>query len=132
MTKPGLRPRSGLYPKLLGDAWWSLHPAVRRLHSSDAPAYAVGVFQVRQGNNWLARMLARLAQLPRSGEAVSVRLLIKAQGDGEEWRRIFAEEPFVTLQSDRCDGLLTRAGFMCENARHPFPPGEQVCRSLSH
>ncbi|HEX5442319.1 MAG TPA: DUF4166 domain-containing protein [Pirellulales bacterium] len=107
MLKSSLRSPSGLYPKLLGDSWRNLHPAVRRLHSSDAPACAVGVFQIWRGTNWLARTLARLARLPRAGEAVNVRLFINARDDGEEWRRIFADKPFVTLQSDGGDGLLT-------------------------
>lgn len=107
MLKPQLRSTAGLYPKLLADCWWNLDPAVRRLHSSDVPICAVGMFQVRHGSNWLARTLARLVPLPRAGNTVSVRLFINRRDDGEEWRRIFAVAPFVTLQTDCGDGLLS-------------------------
>ena len=106
MTEIGIPSYSGLYLKLLGDAWNDLDGTVQRLHVSVPPVQAVGLFQVRRGTNWLARLLARLARLPEAGEAVNVRLLVTAQGDGEEWQRTFAEQPLVTLQSERPDGLL--------------------------
>src|SRR5438105_3364605 len=106
MMETSLRSRSGLYPKLLGDSWGSLNDAVRWLHVAGAPVHAVGVFRVLRGDNWLARTLARLAQLPAAGEAVDVHLLVTARGDGEEWRRAFAGRPMVSLQSERPDGLL--------------------------
>ena len=106
MMEPGTRPPSGLYPKLLGDSWRDLDQAVRRLHSCDAPVNAVGTFQIWQGSNWFARALARQARLPGAGEAVNVRLYISVRGDAEEWRRFFADKPFVTLQSARDGGLL--------------------------
>jgi len=103
---PSLRPPSGLYWKLLGDSWGSLNHAVQRLHVLDAPVHAIGVFRVRLGSNWLARTLARLAQLPTAGEAVDIQLWVTARGEGEEWRRTFAGRPLVTVQSERPDGLL--------------------------
>jgi len=107
LMDPSLRPPSGLYWKLLGDSWGSLNHAVQRLHVLDAPVHAVGVFRVRQGSNWLARTLARLAQLPTAGEAVDIQLRVTARGDGEEWRRTFAGRPLVSVQSERPDdGLL--------------------------
>lgn len=106
MTENGLPACSGLYPKLLGESWDRLHSSVRRLHASVPPVQAVGVFQVRRGSNGLVRLLARLTRLPEAGEAVNVRLLVTARGDGEEWRRAFAGQPLVTLQSERLDGLL--------------------------
>jgi hypothetical protein len=101
-----LRSCSGLYPKLLGRSWWTLDDAIRRLHASSAPVHAVGMFRVRQGSSWLARTLARLAQLPAAGEAVEVQLTVSARGDSEEWRRTFAGRPLVSLQSPRPEGLL--------------------------
>jgi hypothetical protein len=106
MVETSLRSGSGLYPKLLGDSWYTLDDAVRRLHASSAPVHATGVFRVRQGSNGLARMLARLAQLPAAGEAVDIQLVVTARGDGEEWRRTFAGRPLVSMQSERPDGLL--------------------------
>src|SRR5436309_15538246 len=106
MTETSLRSRSGLYPRLLGDSWHSLDDAVRRLHASGPLVHAVGVFRVRQGSNWLARTLARLARLPAAGENVDIELLVTASDGGELWRRTFGGRPLVSMQSARPDGLL--------------------------
>lgn len=98
---------AGLYPELLGDSWWGLDEVVRRLHGCGAPVRASGVFQVRQGSNWLARRLARMAQLPAPGESLIVHLHVAESGNGEEWRRIFAGQPLVSWQTRRTDGLLS-------------------------
>jgi hypothetical protein len=97
---------SGLYPKLLGDSWYTLNDAIRRLHGSGATVHTVGLFQVRHGSNPLARMLAWLTQLPAQGEAVNVRLLVTARKNGEEWRRTFAGHPLVSMQSRRPDSAM--------------------------
>lgn len=68
--------------------------------------HAVGVFRVRQGSHWLARTLARMAHLPAAAKAVDIQLLVTARGDGEQWRRMFAGRPLVSLQSGRPDGQL--------------------------
>ena len=102
-----------LYPKLLGESWPGLDAAIRRLHDSGETVHAVGVFQVRHGNNLLARTLARLARLPAEGEAVDVRLQVTAKDEGEEWLRTFAGRPMLSMQSDRGVGLLVeRLGIM--------------------
>ena len=97
---------SGVYPRLLGDSWYTLNDAIRRLHGSGATVHTVGVFQVRHGSNPLVRMLIWLMQLPAEGEAVDVQLLVTARKDGEEWRRTFAGRPLLSMQSSRSDGLL--------------------------
>jgi uncharacterized protein DUF4166 len=97
---------SSLYRKLLGASWPDLDVALRRFHDSGETVRAVGVFRVRDGNNRLARALARLARLPAAGEAVDVRLQVTAREGAEEWRRTFAGRPLVSAQSDRGAGLL--------------------------
>lgn len=101
-----LRSPSGLYPKLLGASWPDLDVAIQRLHNLDGIVHAAGVFQVRHGNNKLARMLARLARLPAAGKAVDIQLQVSAQEEGEEWRRTFAGSPLMSMQSDCGAGLL--------------------------
>src|SRR5256885_13240144 len=80
-TVPGLL--QGLFPKLLGDSWPRLDETVRRLHGSGTTVRATGVFQVRHGSSWLARVLAWLARLPAAGDAVPVELRVVARADGE-------------------------------------------------
>jgi hypothetical protein len=101
-----LRSGSALYPNLLGDTWCRLDDAVRRLHDSCASVKAVGIFRITTGSTWLARAVAALARLPAAGEAVPTQLVVTARDGGEEWRRTFAGRPLVSLQSERCDGLL--------------------------
>jgi hypothetical protein len=101
-----LRYPSGLYPKLLGVSWPDLDIAIQRLHDLSETVHAAGVFQVRHGNNKLARMLARIARLPAAGEAVDIYLQVTAQEEGEEWRRAFAGRPLVSMQSEEGGGLL--------------------------
>jgi hypothetical protein len=91
---------------LLGDSWTDLAASVRRLHAAPVPVKATGVFRVRWGDNWLARVLARLARLPAEAEAAEVHLVVTQRGAIEEWRRSFASRPMVSWQSARPDGLL--------------------------
>jgi hypothetical protein len=61
----------------------------------------------------LSRTLARLARLPAAGEAVDVQLRVTKQKEGEEWRRTFAGNPLVSLQSHRgADLLVERMGIV--------------------
>lgn len=100
------RPPAGLYRQLLGDSWESLSHAVQRLHGVNTSVQAVGVFRVRHGKHCLARVLARLAQLPAAGEAVAMQLLVTARHHGEEWRRTFAGRPLISQQCERANGAL--------------------------
>src|SRR6185295_16981958 len=57
---------SSLYPALLGPEWASLAPAVQRLHGGGARAR--GLFTVRRGVGWIARLIATVLGMPRAGE----------------------------------------------------------------
>lgn len=99
-----------LYRSLLGDSWSSLADAVRRLHDSAAPVHAAGAFRVRHGRNLFARFIATVALLPAPSERAEVQLRISPLRTGEEWRRTFAGQPLVTVQSARNGGLVERRG----------------------
>ena len=100
--------RAGLYERLIGEGWGVLGEPVRRFHMR---ARGVGVFAVRRGEGRLARVVARLMGLPRSGEGVPLLLSVEPHGDGERWRRNFAGREFVTEQGAHAAGLLAeRAG----------------------
>jgi hypothetical protein len=101
-----LRSAAGLYQQLLGESWWDLDEPIRQLHSSSGTVRAAGTFQVQHGSNRLARLLARLAQLPAAGETVALQLQIITQEGDETWLRTFAGRPMVTVQSRRSGGLL--------------------------
>jgi hypothetical protein len=123
---------SGLYPRLLGDSWFRLDDGIRRLHGSILPVKAQGVFRVRQGKNWLAGTLARLAHLPTAGEAVDVQLLVTPWNDGQEWRRTFAGRPLVSQHFERPRGRLAeRWGFVEMRFRLEVDKGGLIYQTTS-
>ncbi|HWW77150.1 MAG TPA: DUF4166 domain-containing protein [Pyrinomonadaceae bacterium] len=88
----------GLYERLVGAGWETLDEAVRRFHPSGKGVRAAGTFAVRRGRGPFARLLARLMNLPESGEAVPLLLRVTPHAGGERWRRSFAGRDFVTEQ----------------------------------
>lgn len=103
--------RAGLYERLLGEAWGELDEPVRRLHTRGSGPCGEGAFKVR-GGNFIARVLARLAGLPSSGEGVRVCLSVTIlEGVGERWHRTFEARAIDTMQREGTGGLLAeRAG----------------------
>lgn len=97
---------SRLYPQLLETSWHNLDQAIQIFHGEEKSTRAIGLFRVRHGNNSIARLLARLSQLPAAGESVAVQLLVSQQQGGEEWKRVFADQQLISFQSKRRDGLL--------------------------
>ena|SRR5581483_4527437 len=88
-----------LYPRLLGPAWDTLAEVVRRHHLEGSILQAAGSFRIRHGAGRGARLLAWLLRLPPEAQAAKTRLVIRAQGDGEQWRRTFADRLLVTRQN---------------------------------
>ena len=88
---------SALYPHLVGRDWAELPEIVRHVHAGDAEMRATGRCTVRGSSSLLARALARLGGLPRSGE-VAVELHVSRDADGETWRRSFGDARLVTRQ----------------------------------
>ncbi|MCU1328565.1 MAG: hypothetical protein JWN34_3935 [Bryobacterales bacterium] len=97
---------AGLYAGVLGARWHELNPALRRFHAGGQAVHATGVFQVRHGTNWLARLATRLARLPGEGNAIPVRLTVSPHGDGEKWNRTFSTQPLLSYQTRHADGVL--------------------------
>lgn len=102
-AQPTERARAGLYERLVGERWGSLDEAVRRLHLC---ARGRGEFAVRRGRGRVARVVARMLGLPRSGEAVPLLLSVEPHEGGERWRRNFAGREFVTEQGEHAAGLM--------------------------
>lgn len=95
--------RASLYERLVGDDWNVLDEPVRRLHLR---ARGAGLFAVRRGESRLARVVAHLLGLPGGGAAVPLLLSVEPHEGGERWRRTFAGQDFVTLQSEHAGPLL--------------------------
>lgn len=95
--------RTGLYGRLVGEAWGELDEPVRRLH---ARSLSSGTFAVRRGRGRAARLLARLLGLPRDGAAVPLLLTVTPREGGERWHRNFAGRSFITEQREHAGSLL--------------------------
>ena len=103
----------GLYPRIVGDTWSDLAAPVQRFHMLAKQYQGTGLFTVRHGPGFLARLVAKLMRLPAAGEKVPVKLIVDVNDEGEHWNRKFADRPFITTQGERAGGLLTeRVGLM--------------------
>lgn len=98
--------KSGVYPQVLGDAWYALDPAVRRAHADGRRLRGVGHFRVEHGRGALTRLLVRAAGVPPPHEAAPVRILIERIGGRERWRRSIGGRPLVTEQYQGSNGTL--------------------------
>lgn len=98
---------ASLYPRLMGDAWLRLDDSVRAAHLSERDQLcAAGCFEVRHGRSRLVTPVLRLLGLPREAAAIPVRLATTREGNGEEWRRMFADDEMVTFQEELPGGVL--------------------------
>jgi hypothetical protein len=98
-----------LYPRVLGEAWWTLAESVRRAHAVGRDRR--GCFRVSHGTSWLARRLVRWSGLPRGATAAKARLRIVSEGSGQRWERHFDDETFTTKQwADGGGSLVERFG----------------------
>lgn len=97
---------TGLYPRLLGEAWKKLAEPVQQFHSGADQVRGVGFFTVRSGEGLLAQLLRRLLRLPDPGQEVPTRLVIARDSHREVWQRRFGEETFSTRQHELAGGLL--------------------------
>ncbi|MEA3211806.1 MAG: hypothetical protein QOE70_4863 [Chthoniobacter sp.] len=97
------RTTAELYPRILGEAWWSLAEPVRAAHALGEKR---GRFRVSHGTNWLARRLARWSRLPREVGLTETVLNISADGDGQQWHRRFGADTLTTTQWRADSGFL--------------------------
>lgn len=101
---------SSLYPALLGKEWASLAPPVQRLHGGGVRAR--GLFTIRRGASWLARLIATVLGMPRAGEGVAITLAVEATAAGETWSRVFGDRGFSTAQWRRGAALVEAVGLV--------------------
>ncbi|MEO8668372.1 MAG: DUF4166 domain-containing protein, partial [Bauldia sp.] len=89
-----------LYRRMLGDAYETLPPAIRRLHDIDGPVRFAGRATVERGRNPLARLVGAMIGFPGAGEDVPVTVDFTAIDGKERWRRTFAGKSFSSLQEE--------------------------------
>lgn len=89
--------RSTPYHAILGEAFETLHPNVRRAH--EAPLTAEGTFDVVHGTHRFTRILVALMKLPAAGRQMPVTLSVAEAGPFTlRWERKFGQTPLCTHQ----------------------------------
>ena len=96
------------YAAVLGDAYASLHPVVRRAH--EAPLTARGTLAVEHGRRWWTSLLVRAMRLPEEGPAQPVRLVLAAEAETLIWSRQIGASPLRTTQCAKSGRLVERSG----------------------
>jgi hypothetical protein len=90
------RPILSPFKAILGTDFAQLPGPVRLLHSLSENAVAAGLAEIDVAPRPMARLLCRLAGLPRSGRDVAVSVSFRiGEGGGEYWERRFARRRYA-------------------------------------
>lgn len=87
-------PRPTLFQTALGNAWQTLDPAIRTLHSVQDLGSFSGRASVQRGKGAMAGLAAWLFRFPKAGDDVPVTVTMTRKGAGEIWERKFAGRIF--------------------------------------
>jgi hypothetical protein len=88
-----------LYHQILGDAWESLPPQLKAMHSVQCHMTAMGTATVERGNGFLSRVAGALIGFPKAMKNCPVEVSFDVSGDNEVWRRTFGAESFSSVQT---------------------------------
>jgi len=100
-----------VFRTIVGDAWKSLASPVRQLHDSSANSFFTGRASVRRGTGAVARIIGRLAGLPKSSNDKPITVRIVKDGDKEIWTRNFDSHSF---SSELSVGREQLSALLCE------------------
>lgn len=81
---------------MLGPAFATLAPPVQALHAAPQPCRYVGKARIQRGRHGLVPLLAAVARLPKSGDALPTEVVFSTHGQGEQWARRFGRWPMVS------------------------------------
>lgn len=103
-------PTTSLYARLLGPTFERLAPILKSIHDARAIKVYVGRCDIRGGDSWLARTIARLAGLPTARRDVPVEVTIRSTDATEDWIRKFGTQRLQSRLADRNQRLVERLG----------------------
>lgn len=89
---------TALYPRILGESFDRLPPAVRELHASAERRRYRGTGSVQRGSHAIARLIATLVGLPQAGREVAVTVMFTPDAKREIWMRTFGASRFRSVQ----------------------------------
>lgn len=101
---------TSLYARILGPAFERLAPLLKSIHDARTMKLLVGRCDIRGGESWLARTIARLAGLPKARRGVPVEVTISATEATEHWVRKFGTQCMQSRLADRNRRLEERLG----------------------
>lgn len=104
MTAPSL------YARILGPAFERLAPMLKSIHDARTMKQYAGRCDIRGGDSWLARTIARLAGLPVARNDIAVEVTISASNATEHWVRKFGTQVMRSRLADRNRCLEERLG----------------------
>ena len=103
-------PTLSLYARLLGPAFDRLAPILKSIHDARTIKLYAGRCDIRGGDSWIARTVARLAGLPAARNDVPVEVTISASSATEDWVRKFGTQRMQSRLADRNQCLVERLG----------------------
>jgi hypothetical protein len=121
--------RCSPYEAVLGEAFASLHPHVRRAHLP--PLRAHGTIDVERAPGWMARPVIWLMNLPARGSRQPVRLDVTVDGPELVWTRRIGDVILRTRQRARGSRLVERAGLGCVSFALAVEDGALLYRQSS-
>lgn len=99
-----------LYRRVIGAAFDSLPPAVRRMHEIVGAGLAEGRARVTRGRNPIARLIGKLIGFPPAADDVAVTVRFFESGGVEVWERQFGDAGFRSRLAQRGDLLVESFG----------------------
>lgn len=99
-----------LYERILGEDWPALPDTTRFLHAPTPVCELVGAADIQRGDNYIARLLAEMMRLPKSGQQVPTRVRVTAEAGGEWLERWYGGQRFATWQWTKGNRLLEKFG----------------------
>jgi hypothetical protein len=88
-----------LFQAMLGERWWDLPAAVRRLHMISAHHSFTGYAKVQRGSGLIAVIAQSFFGFPRAGNDVPLTITKIRTAKGEIWERNFAGRVFRSYLS---------------------------------
>lgn len=99
-----------LYARLLGPDFDRLAPVLQSIHDARTTKLYVGRCDIRGGDGWLARLIARVAGLPVACTDVPVEVTIDCDAATESWVRMFGAHRMQSRLAVRNRRLEERLG----------------------
>lgn len=86
---------ASLFQRNLGSGFETLPASLQKLHTPSTKSIWIGRADISQGNNPLAKIIAKLFRFPPSGHGIATHVTVSKDKDGnEKWRRDFGGRVF--------------------------------------